>query len=122
MNERLKKLRKELELTQQEFAGRLGISRNNIASYETNKSEMGASVISLICREFNVSENWLRDGTGDMFLEQTRDEQIAKFIGGIQSIDDDSFKKRLISMLSEMTEDEWGLLENMVIRLAREKD
>lgn len=122
MNERLKKLRKKLDLTQQEFGKRIGVKGNTVAQYEMGRNEPIDSVFNLICREFNVSENWLRDGTGDMFLEQTRDEQIAKFIGGIQSIDDDSFKKRLISMLSEMTEDEWGLLENMAIRLAREKD
>lgn len=68
MKERLKKLRKTLDLTQQEFANRIGISRGNIATYETRDGSPGNSVINLICREFNVSEKWLRTGDGEMFV------------------------------------------------------
>lgn len=73
MKERIKKLRKTLNLTQQEFADRLGISRGNIATYETRDGSPGSSVISLICREFNVSESWLRTGSGDMFVPKEED-------------------------------------------------
>lgn len=68
MKERMKKLRKTLGLTQQEFADRLGISRGNIATYETRDGSPGSSVVNLICREFNVDEHWLRTGAGEMFL------------------------------------------------------
>lgn len=114
MNERLKKLRKSLDLTQQEFANRIGISRNNIASYETGKSSLGDAVISLICREFNVNEKWLRDGTGEIFIEQTRDEQIEEFIGNLLKDEDDSFKRRLVSGLAALNEDGWKLLEEFL--------
>lgn len=67
MNERIKKLRKVLDLTQQEFADRIGSKRNTIAKYETNTNIPSAAVISLICREFNVNEEWLRVGIGEMF-------------------------------------------------------
>lgn len=70
MKERLKKLRKALDLTQQEFADRIGISRGNIATYETREGSPGNSVINLICREFNVSETWLRTGEGEMFAPE----------------------------------------------------
>ncbi len=117
MKDRIKQIRKELDLTQQEFADRLGIKRGGIANYEIGRNEPADSVISLICREFNVNEQWLRDGTGDMFINLTRDEQIASFIGGIQSVEKETFKKRFISMLSNMTESEWELLEEMVNKL-----
>lgn len=68
MNERIKELRKALGFTQHEFADRLGISRGNIGSYEVGKSNPGGSVITLICKTFNVSEAWLRTGDGEMFL------------------------------------------------------
>ena len=68
VNERLKKLRKALDLTQQEFADRIGSKRNTVAKYETDVNTPSAAVVSLICREFNVSEKWLRTGEGDMFL------------------------------------------------------
>ncbi len=82
MKERLKKLRKELDLTQQEFADRIGISRGNIATYETRDGSPGSSVINLICREFNVSEAWLRTGEGEMFLPSPNgvlDELVQKY-------------------------------------------
>lgn len=68
MNERLKKLRKALDLTQQEFGDRIGIKRNTLANYEIGRNEPIDAVINLICREFNVSETWLRTGDGEMFL------------------------------------------------------
>ena len=67
MEERIKKIRRMLDLTQQEFASRIGIKRNTIAKYEAGRNEPIDSVISLICREFNVNEKWLRTGEGEMF-------------------------------------------------------
>jgi transcriptional regulator with XRE-family HTH domain len=122
MNERLKKLRKTLDLTQQKFAERIGVKQNTVAQYEMGRNIPIDSVISLICREFNVSEKWLRDGIGEMFIEQTRDEQIASFVGSIQANADDSFKKRFISMLSTLDETEWEVLEKMVLMMTDEKD
>lgn len=67
MSERIKRLRKSLDLTQQEFADRIGIKRNTIANYESGRNEPVDSVISLICREYGVNEIWLRTGNGEMF-------------------------------------------------------
>lgn len=67
MKDRIKKIRRELDLTQQEFAERLGIKRGAIANYEIGRNAPADSIVSLICREFNVDENWLRSGRGDMF-------------------------------------------------------
>ena len=67
MNERIKKIRKFFNLTQQEFSDRLKIKRGTIASYEIGRNEPIDAVISLICREFNVNEAWLRTGEGNMF-------------------------------------------------------
>lgn len=122
MKDRIKKIRKELDLTQQEFADRIGVKRGGIANYEIGRNEPTDSVISLICREFNVNEDWLRTGQGEMFIKQTRDEQIATFIGSIQMDADDSFKKKFISMLSALDESEWEMLERMALKLYEEKD
>ena len=67
MNERIKELRKALDLTQTEFANRIGSVQNTITGYETGRRIPSNQVIALICREFNVSEEWLRTGTGEMF-------------------------------------------------------
>lgn len=67
MNERLKKLRKSLELTQQKFADKLGVKRNTVGQWECGINALTDHVIFSICREFNVNEEWLRNGTGEMF-------------------------------------------------------
>ena len=70
MNERLKKLRKKLDITQQEFADRIGIKRNSFANYETGRNKPIDAIIKSICREFNVNEERLRTGIGEMFIEE----------------------------------------------------
>lgn len=122
MKDRIKKIRKELDLTQQEFADRLGVSRNNIASYETGKSNIGDTAISLICAKFNVNEQWLRDGTGDMFVEIPRDEQISTFIGDLLKDEEDSFKRRLISGLCGLDDNGWKVLEDFIDSIQKKKD
>jgi transcriptional regulator with XRE-family HTH domain len=67
MNTRLKKLRRALDLTQAAFAERIGMKQNTIATYEMARSVPSDQAIRSICREFNVNEEWLRNGTGEMF-------------------------------------------------------
>ena len=111
MNERLKKLRKALDLTQQEFADRIGIKRNSFANYETGRNTPIDAIIVSICREFNVSEDWLRDGIGDMFLPTDRNADIAKLTKQLLNEESDSFKNRFVSMLANLTIEEWEFLE-----------
>ncbi len=66
MNERIKKVRKALDLTQQEFGERIGMKRNSIALIENGRNTSDQTVFA-ICREFNVNEEWLRTGVGEMF-------------------------------------------------------
>lgn len=122
MNERLKKLRKALDLTQQEFADRIGIARGNVGAYEVNKNAPSDAVISLICREFNVNESWLRDGIGEMFVEQTMDEQIEEFVGTLLQNEEDSFKRRLISGLAALDETGWKVLEDFLNSIQKKGD
>ena len=79
MNERLKKLRKELDMTQQEFADSIGIKRSTMATYESGRNEPIDAVISLICKQHGVNENWLRTGEGEMFEELTEQQKILKY-------------------------------------------
>ena len=79
MNERIKSLRKHLGYTQQEFADRIGLKRNTIAQYEIGRNEPIDAVILSICREFNVNENWLRTGEGEMFEQMTEQQKILKY-------------------------------------------
>lgn len=67
IGERIKIVRKNLDLTQQKFGDRVGVKGNTIAQYELGRNEPIDAVLSLICREFGVCEEWLRNGEGEMF-------------------------------------------------------
>lgn len=116
MGERIKELRKVKGLTQQEFADRLGISRNNIATYETGKSRLGDSVISLICREFNVNETWLRTGAGEMFTELSKDEEFDRICLEIQ-LSDDEFIKSVMRKYWSLDESKKAIIRDMLSNL-----
>lgn len=122
LNERVKQLRKTLDLTMEKFGEKIGVKKSAISLIESGKNSLTEQMIKSICREFDVDEEWLRNGTGSMFIERTRDEEIAKFIGTIQSVDDDSFMKKFISMLAKLDESEWKLLEKMALRLTKENE
>lgn len=122
MGERIKELRKSLKMTQQEFADRLNIQRGSIASYETGRISPSNATISLICKELNVSEDWLRNGNGDMFIPITRDEEIASFIGSVQADVDDTFKKRFISALAKLSTEEWKAIEHLMENMINERE
>lgn len=83
MKDRIKQIRKEKKLTQKEFAKRLGIKQNTVASYEIGRIGVSDSVIISICREFNVLEEWLRTGNGEMYASTDTDDfsEISTLIG-----------------------------------------
>lgn len=111
MNERIKKLRKALDLTQQEFGKRIGMKQNSIALIEGGRNTSDQTIFA-ICREFNVNEAWLRTGEGEMFVQLSKDAEIAAFVGKMLSGETASFKKRLISVLASLDESDWVVLEN----------
>ncbi len=119
MSKRLKELRKALDMTQQEFADRLGVKRNTVATYESGKSNPSDAAVSLICREYRVNEEWLRTGAGDMFLPTDRNTDIARLTKQLLSEESDSFKNRFVSMLSNLSEEEWEFLERKAKELVQ---
>lgn len=110
LGERIRKLRNNLGLTQQAFADRIGMKRNSIAQVETGRKTSEQTIFS-ICREFNVSETWLRDGTGEMFLPTDRNADIARLTRQLLDEESDSFKNRFVSILANLSVEEWELLE-----------
>jgi transcriptional regulator with XRE-family HTH domain len=71
MNERLLEIRKTKGLSQRDFCKRLGITQSTYAPMETGKREIRDAYIKLIAVEYGVNENWLRYGTGEMFVDKT---------------------------------------------------
>lgn len=66
--ERVRLLRKELSLTQSDFGKRVGVGKTAISKIEKNENSLTDRMFNSICREFNVNEDWLRHGKGEMFL------------------------------------------------------
>ena len=122
MNERIKELRKHFKLSQEEFGKLLGITKSGVSDIEGGRRKVTEQHIFMLKTQKNVNEEWLRNGTGEMFITQTRDEQIATFIGEIQLSEDDSFKRRLISVLANLKEEQWELLAEIAEKLVNEKD
>ena len=120
MNKRLKELRRELRLTQQEFADKLKVPRNTIAGYEVGKSNPSDAAVNNICREFNVNEEWLRTGEGEMFKSLDREAELAIMIKQLLDEDENSFKAKLLSVLAHLTEDQWELLADIAQKMADE--
>lgn len=87
MNERLRRLRKNLDLTQQDFGAKISVKGNTVAQWESGRNEPSDAAILLICREFNVNEEWLRTGTGEMFIEETPDEEFMRMAKAVASGD-----------------------------------
>ena len=67
IGERIKELRKSLGLTLEEFGKKLGVGKSAISNIENGSRNLTDQMALSIRREFNVREEWLRDGTGDMF-------------------------------------------------------
>lgn len=118
-NERVKEVRKALRLTQEKFGERIGVKKNTISQIESGINGVTDQLRLAVCREFNVNEDWLRTGEGSMFVEPDEDEEISRFMGDILSGQPD-FRRRLISVLSRMTPDEWALLEEKIRELSEE--
>lgn len=117
--ERIKEIRKCLNLTMEKFGGRLGVGRTAISNIENNNRNLTDQMAISICREFNVDENWLRTGEGEMFKPLSRGETIAQFAGELMKDEDDSFRRRLIEALAQLDEKEWEILEGIAKKLTK---
>jgi len=113
IGERIKKLRTsdELNLTLEKFGERVGVTKTAISKIEKNERNTTDQMFKSICREFNVNPEWLRNGTGDMFLELDEDGIIARWVGKVLKDKPKSFRKNVISVMSTWTEEDWDWIE-----------
>ena len=122
MKERIKELRKTLGLTLESFGDKVGVGKSTISRIENGTNGLTEQMILSICREFNVNEEWLRSGTGEMFKDMTLDEEIISFIGDIQWDASNTFKKRFVSAIAKLNEEEWKVLEKIITICANETE
>lgn len=123
-SEQIRKLRKSLNLSQEEFGKRLGVKKAAISKIENGENGLKEQMIILICKEFNVNRSWLIDGTGRMRVELSREEEITRYLGNLVKNDepDNDFQKKFIRALSKLSTDEWKMIETFIDRLNEQKD
>lgn len=91
IKDRIKKIRKEKKMTQEDFSKKLGLARNSIANYEIGRREPTNAIIVSICREFDVNEEWLRTGEGEMFIQIPEEDETAALVYDLLGPDKESF-------------------------------
>ncbi len=115
--ERIRELRKALKLTLDRFGERVGVKKSALSQIENGKSGVTDQMIKSICREFDVSETWIRTGEGEMFPPVDRRTEIARLTRQLLNEEKDSFKNRFISMLADLSVEEWEFLEKRAKQL-----
>ncbi len=119
MNERIKILRNHLKLSQDSFGKKLGVTGASISRLEKGERNLTTQMIKSICREFNVNENWLTTGEGDMFIELSKSEIAANIVGKLLANEDESIQSIFIA-LGQMSPKEWKVVRKIIDALKSE--
>lgn len=121
MNKRLKEIRTFNNMSQEEFGKKIGIeSRAHISALESGNRNITERIINDVCREFNINEEWLRTGKGEMRKQRTRNQELQAFANDVMEDVDESFKKRFILALSKLNESDWETLKKIADELSKE--
>lgn len=114
MNERVKNLRKNiLKMSMEAFGKKIGLSKAGISSFEAGKNGISEMAILAICREYGVREEWLREGTGDIFIKKSAEDELNELARKVMSDTPDSFRRRFVSMLAKLSDEQWKVLSDM---------
>lgn len=119
LGERIKWIRTESKETQEVFSKKISIKRNTLAMIESQNKNTSDLVISAICREYNVNENWLRTGEGEPFRKLDRAEELSSIFGNLMKSEPD-VRHRLIAAISRCDIEELRMLERVATRWVEE--
>lgn len=117
IGERIKAVRDKLDITQEDFAQKIGTKRNTVTNYEAGRREPMESTIKSICREFNVNYDWLKDGEGEMFdaVPETLVDELA------QEFNLDDLDRRIILGYLQLSESDRGTIKRYIQSLGGQK-
>lgn len=114
MKDKIKQIRNSLQLTQNEFCSKIGISRSALTKLEAGITEPAGTTIMMIVKEFNVNESWLRTGEGEMFRRITPEEELAKWFADLSRLPLTSTQRRFAKMLTMLDPEDWQTIEKMM--------
>lgn len=118
-SKRISELIESLGMKKVRFAERIKVDQSYITKLTKGIGQPSDLLITAICREFSVNENWLRNGQGDMFVETAQEDKILSFMRDAMHGNPD-FRRHLLSVLARMTPEEWTLLEKKAWELVEE--
>lgn len=121
IGERVRELRIEKGMAMDAFGESIGIRKSSLSNIENGKNGISDRTILSICREYGVSEEWLRDGAGEMFVPITRNEKIARFAGELMKDETPDFRRQLVEILADLNDEQWDALADFAERLANIK-
>lgn len=113
VNERIRALRKSLNLTQTEFGKRIGVGIGVIRNFEYNITTPNSTQLDLICQVYDVNRAWLETGEGEMFIQKSRDDEISIWAASLQDVPD-GFKYKFAYALSKLNDRDWEVIEKVV--------
>lgn len=116
MHERIKQLRKTLDLTQKDFGERIGIKQNSIALIEGGRNTSDQTIFA-ICREFNVNESWLRTGEGNMFIEVPEEDLYSRAAASLLK-ENDALAIEGLKLYYSLRPEEKKAVTNYILQLA----
>ena len=119
MKERIAVLRKTLGLTQKQFGEQIGVQRGTIANYELGRNIPTETVRLMICRVYGVRREWLETGEGEIFDKKTRYDQIREMADEYMKDESESFRNRLISVISELSEEQLVVLAEIAEKIVK---
>lgn len=119
VNERIAFLIKDLGIKRNVFADRLHVSGAFITGLCSGIRNPSDRTISDICRVFGVSEAWLRDGVGEMYVRRSANEELAILVNDLMSDADESFRKRFVSLLLALPPESWAAIEDFAKKLQK---
>lgn len=122
INNRIRTLRKKLHLNQAEFGEKIGLKNGAISWMEKEGNNVTDQNIQLICEKFQVRRDWLVDGTGEMFAERTKKDELMEWAERVSQSPHDSFPYRLADALARLDEPQWKMLEQIFDRIMTEGD
>jgi transcriptional regulator with XRE-family HTH domain len=117
MNTRIQAVRKSFKMTQDEFAERIGLSKNFVWMVEKGDRIPSERTIKDICREFKVNYDWLVNGTGEMFQDDDSDAQA--IVDSVMT-GDNEFAKKILVQFARLDENRWRQIEEILNELKKE--
>lgn len=119
-SERISAVISDLGMKKTAFAERLNVSQAFISQLCSGVKQPSDRTISDICREFNVSEEWLRTGEGEMFQPKSRNEELFEFAAKVAEGDPGSIQAQLLAVMSHLTDEQWEVLAQVAREFVEE--